>query len=102
MRQQIAVDGFRLAYDRTGQGPRNPAVLLHGRPGDRTDYRDVAPLLVTAAEVAVPDLRGFGESGKHQAEPASRYTAAAPARSLIAPPLPGSAAITAAVSTASG
>jgi pimeloyl-ACP methyl ester carboxylesterase len=85
MRQQIAVDGFRLAYDRTGQGPRNPAVLLlHGWPGDRTDYRGVAPLLATAAEVVVPDLRGFGDSDKHPAEPASQYTAAAQARSLIA------------------
>jgi pimeloyl-ACP methyl ester carboxylesterase len=85
MRQEIAVDGFRLAYDRTGQGPRNPAVLLlHGWPGDRTDYRDVAPLLAGAAEVIVPDLRGFGESDKHPAEPASQYTAAAQARSLIA------------------
>jgi pimeloyl-ACP methyl ester carboxylesterase len=85
MRQEIAVDGFRLAYDRTGQGSGNPAVLLlHGWPGDRTDYRDVAPLVAAAAEVIVPDLRGFGESDKHQAEPASQYAAAAQARSLIA------------------
>ena len=77
MRQEIAVDGFRLAYDRTGQGSRNPAVLLlHGWPGDRTDYRDVAPLLAASAEVIVPDLRGFGESDKHPAESASQYTAA--------------------------
>jgi pimeloyl-ACP methyl ester carboxylesterase len=85
MRQQIAVDGFRLAYGRTGQGPPSPAVLLlHGWPGDRTDYRDVAPLLATAADVVVPDLRGFGESDKHPAEPGGQYTAAAQARSLIA------------------
>jgi pimeloyl-ACP methyl ester carboxylesterase len=85
MRQQMAVDGFRLAYDRTGQGPPSPAVLLlHGWPGDRTDYRHVAPLLATAAEVVVPDLRGFGESDKHPAEPASQYTAAAQARNLVA------------------
>jgi len=78
------MDGFRLAYDRTGQGPGSPAVLLlHGGPGDRTDYRDVAPLLAAAAEVIVPDLRGFGESDKHPAEPASQYAAAAQARSLI-------------------
>jgi pimeloyl-ACP methyl ester carboxylesterase len=42
MRQEAAIDGFRLAYDRSGTGPA--VLLLHGWPGDRTDYRDVAPL----------------------------------------------------------
>jgi len=84
MRQERAIDGFRLAYDRTGRGPEGPAVvLLHGWPGDRTDYREVAPLLSAAADVIVPDLRGFGESDKHEAEPASQYGAAAQARSIV-------------------
>ncbi len=81
MRQETAIDGFRLAYERTGAGPA--VVLLHGWPGDRTDYREVAPLVAPAAEVIVPDLRGFGESDKHQADPASQYNAAAQARSVI-------------------
>jgi pimeloyl-ACP methyl ester carboxylesterase len=81
MRQETAVDGFRLAYDRTGQGPA--VLLLHGWPGDRTDYRLVAPLVSAEADVVVPDLRGFGESDKHQADPAGQYNAVAQARSLI-------------------
>jgi pimeloyl-ACP methyl ester carboxylesterase len=60
-------DGFRLAYDRIGAGPA--VVLLHGWPGDRTDYREVASLL-TEFDVVVPDLRGFGGSDKHVAAPA--------------------------------
>ena len=80
MRQSTPVDGFRLAYDRAGHGPA--VVLLHGWPGDRTDYREVAPLVAAAAEVITPDLRGFGESDKHQADPAARYSAAAQARSV--------------------
>jgi pimeloyl-ACP methyl ester carboxylesterase len=76
------VDGFRLAYDRVGRGPA--VLLLHGWPGDRTDYRAVVPEVSAVAEVIVPDLRGFGESDKHQAEPRDQYTAAAQARSLIA------------------
>ena len=84
MRQDTAVDGFRLAYERAGPGLAAPAVLLlHGWPGDRTDYREVAPLLSAGADVVVPDLRGFGESDKHRADPARQYTAAAQARSVI-------------------
>jgi pimeloyl-ACP methyl ester carboxylesterase len=75
-----AVDGFRLAYERTGRGPA--VVLLHGWPGDRADYRDVVPLLSPAMDVVVPDLRGFGESDKHRLDPAGHYSADAQARSV--------------------
>jgi pimeloyl-ACP methyl ester carboxylesterase len=80
--QAEPVDGFRLAFERAGRGPA--VLLLHGWPGDRTDYRDVAPLVSAAADVVVPDLRGFGESDKHRADPASQYSAAAQARSIAA------------------
>src|SRR4029077_12235788 len=80
MRSEAAVDEFRLAYDRTGSGPA--VLLLHGWPGDRTDYRAVVPLGSRSADVIVPDLRGFGESDKHPAEPARQYNAAAQARSI--------------------
>src|SRR6266496_6380118 len=80
MRSEAAIDEFRLAYERTGSGPA--VLLLHGWPGDRTDYRAVVPLVAPAADVIVPDLRGFGESDKHEAEPARQYNAAAQARSV--------------------
>ena len=82
MRRSEPVDGFRLAYDQAGSGPA--VLLLHGWPGDRTDYRSVVPRVTVAVEAVVPDLRGFGESDRHQAEPRSQYTAAAQARSIIA------------------
>nr|WP_218860447.1 alpha/beta hydrolase [Petropleomorpha daqingensis] len=74
------VDGFRLAYDRTGGGP--PVVLLHGWPGDRGDFRLVAPALADAADVVVPDLRGFGDSDKPDVDPA-QYAGDAQARSVL-------------------
>ena len=77
----MAVDGFELAYDRTGSGPA--VVLLHGWPGDRTDYRALVPLL-RGCEVVAPDLRGFGASGKHLADPTAQYDATAQARSVAA------------------
>jgi pimeloyl-ACP methyl ester carboxylesterase len=75
------VDGFRVAYERAGSGP--PVVLLHGWPGDRTDYEALVPLLADRAEVIVPDLRGFGESDKHPEPPAEAYSALAQARSVV-------------------
>jgi pimeloyl-ACP methyl ester carboxylesterase len=75
------IDGFRLAYDRAGTGP--PAVLLHGWPGWRADYRDVVPLLTEHADVVVPDLRGFGESDRHDRDPVDAYSAAAQAAQVL-------------------
>ncbi len=77
----MAVDGFELAYDRVGSGPA--VVLLHGWPGDRTDYRELVPRL-GGCQVLVPDLRGFGESDKHLADPRTQYDAVAQARSVAA------------------
>jgi len=74
------VDGFALAYDRMGAGP--PVVLLHGWPGGRTDFRAVVPLLAGRADVVVPDLRGFGDSDRHPADPSDAYSAAGQARSV--------------------
>jgi pimeloyl-ACP methyl ester carboxylesterase len=81
MSRSAPVDGFALAYDRHGAG--DPVVLLHGWPGDRTDFEAVVPLLAGRAEVVVPDLRGFGASDKHPAAPADAYSAAAQARSVL-------------------
>lgn len=75
----MAIDGFSLAYDVTGSGA--PVVLLHGWPGDRTDYRDLVPLL-SGCSAVVPDLRGFGHSTKLAADPVSHYSSAAQARSV--------------------
>jgi pimeloyl-ACP methyl ester carboxylesterase len=80
MPRSSPVDGFTLAYDRVGEGP--PVVLLHGWPGDRTDFRAVLPLL-SGCEAVVPDLRGFGQSDKHAEPPAEAYSALAQARSVL-------------------
>jgi pimeloyl-ACP methyl ester carboxylesterase len=77
------VDGFRLAYDRFGTKGGPPVVLLHGWPGNRHDYRRVVPLLSGAADVIVPDLRGFGGSDKHAVAVRHFYSATAQAGSII-------------------
>jgi pimeloyl-ACP methyl ester carboxylesterase len=75
------VDGFRLAYDRHGRG--SAVVLLHGWPGHRGDYGDVVPLLADHADVVIPDLRGFGESDRHDRPPQEAYSAEAQAASVL-------------------
>ena len=74
------MDGFRLAYDRTGSGP--PVVALHGWPGSRRDYRELAARLGGEVDLVVPDLRGFGASDRHDAAPEA-YAAAGQAASVL-------------------
>jgi pimeloyl-ACP methyl ester carboxylesterase len=75
MHRSAPVDGFSLAYERHGTG--DAVVLLHGWPGDHADWREVTAILADGGrtEVLVPDLRGFGESDKHQEEPSRAYSA---------------------------
>ena len=55
------IEGGRIAYDVTGQGPL--IVLSHGIGDVRQAYRFLAPRLAQAGyRVAVADLRGHGES----------------------------------------
>lgn len=81
MNRSKAVDDFELAYDLHGDGP--PVVLLHGWPGDRADYRHVVPLLEPHARLVVPDLRGFGDSDRHDIPAVEGYSADAQVRSVL-------------------
>jgi pimeloyl-ACP methyl ester carboxylesterase len=83
MLMSSACDGFRLAYERRGAAGQS-VILLHGWPGDHTDFRHVVPLLGADCDVVVPDLRGFGHSDKHRVDPSQGYGAAAQARSIVA------------------
>ena len=58
MPRSSPVDGFSLAYDRTGDGP--PVVLLHGWPGGRADYRLVGPCWPTPPTSSCRTCGGSG------------------------------------------
>ncbi|WNV88924.1 alpha/beta hydrolase [Umezawaea sp. Da 62-37] len=61
MTEYLELDGGRLAYDVTGEGPL--VVLAHGMGDNRDAYREVAAGLVDAGyRVASVDQRGHGES----------------------------------------
>lgn len=63
---RVDVDGVGIEYQVTGQG--RPAVLLHGFPDSGRLWRHQVPALAGAGfQVIVPDLRGYGRSGKPEA-----------------------------------
>jgi len=63
---RVDVDGVGIEYEVTGQG--RPVVLLHGFPDSGRLWRHQVPALAGAGfQVIVPDLRGYGQSGKPEA-----------------------------------
>ena len=47
-----------------GRQPGDPVLLLHGYPQNHVMWHKVAPRLAERFSVVVPDLRGYGDSGK--------------------------------------
>ncbi len=61
MTEFLDVEGGRIAYEVTGEGPL--VVLAHGMGDNRNAYRFLIPALTEAGyRVAATDLRGHGES----------------------------------------
>lgn len=56
----------RVAYRSLGAGP--PLVLLHGFPQTHVMWRAVAPALASRFSLILPDLRGYGDSGKPETD----------------------------------
>jgi pimeloyl-ACP methyl ester carboxylesterase len=63
---RVDAGGIGIDYQVTGQG--RPVVLLHGFPDSGRLWRHQVPALAGAGfQVIVPDLRGYGRSGKPEA-----------------------------------
>jgi pimeloyl-ACP methyl ester carboxylesterase len=63
---RVDAGGVAIEYQVTGQG--RPVVLLHGFPDSGRLWRHQVPALAGAGfQVIVPDLRGYGRSGKPEA-----------------------------------
>jgi haloacetate dehalogenase len=66
-----------------GKGP--PLLLLHGYPQTHVMWHKVAPGLARDFTVVVPDLRGYGDSGKPKSDPAHFvYSKRATAADMVA------------------
>jgi pimeloyl-ACP methyl ester carboxylesterase len=63
---RVEADGVSIWYEVTGQG--RPVILLHGFPDSGRLWRHQVPALAESGfQVIVPDLRGYGLSGKPEA-----------------------------------
>jgi haloacetate dehalogenase len=61
-RRRIATAGCEINLVQGGRGPS--LLLLHGFPQSHVCWHRVVPLLVQHFTLVVPDLRGYGDSGK--------------------------------------
>jgi len=60
---RVESGGVAIEYDVTGEG--RPVVLLHGFPDSARLWRNQVPALAAAGfRAIVPDMRGYGRSGK--------------------------------------
>ncbi|HKS28331.1 MAG TPA: alpha/beta fold hydrolase [Pyrinomonadaceae bacterium] len=67
--QRARIRGIEMAYDSVGSG--QAVLLLHGFPFNRTMWRAQAEALSDRYRVITPDLRGFGETGAVDDQPAT-------------------------------
>lgn len=78
---RVDAGGVGIEYEVTGQG--RPVLLLHGFPDSGRLWRHQVPALAAAGfQAIVPDLRGYGRSGKPEAVEA--YSTSLLARDVVA------------------
>lgn len=60
------VDGVEISfwYVRCGREDALPLLLMHGWPGSRIEFLDLIEPLAASFDLVIPDLPGFGFSGK--------------------------------------
>jgi haloacetate dehalogenase len=68
--RDLPVEGTTIHARIGGSGP--PVLLLHGYPQSHVMWHRVAPRLAERFTVVVPDLRGYGDSGKPRGDAAHR------------------------------
>ena len=81
-RRRLPGEGVEIDALVGGSGP--PLLLLHGFPQTRVMWRTVAPALAARFTLVMPDLRGYGRSGKPASAGGAAYAKRIMARDQIA------------------
>jgi haloacetate dehalogenase len=81
--RRLPGQGADINFRIGGSGP--PLLLLHGYPQTHVMWHKVAPRLAEKFTVVVPDLRGYGDSGKPESDAEHRvYSKRATAADMVA------------------
>lgn len=65
-KRRVTTAGTEINLRIGGEGP--PLLLLHGYPQTHVMWHKVAPALAARFTVVLPDLRGYGDSGKPESD----------------------------------
>jgi len=81
--RRLPGQGAEINFRIGGSGP--PLLLLHGYPQTHVMWHKVAPRLAEKFTLVVPDLRGYGDSGKPESDTEHRvYSKRATAADMVA------------------
>src|SRR5919199_6834671 len=72
---EYRTSGGPMAYDKRGDGPGDPVVLLHAFPLNSRMWAPQTEALAASRRVITPDYPGFGKSPHPPAQPDVRYYA---------------------------
>ncbi|MGO1117468.1 alpha/beta fold hydrolase [Rhodovibrionaceae bacterium A322] len=80
--ERVTTSQTEIFLRKGGDGP--PLLLLHGYPQNHLTWHKLAPALSEDFTVVVPDLRGYGASGKPESQPDhSSYSKRAMAQDMV-------------------
>ena len=78
---QVETSSIAINLVKGGEGP--PLLLLHGYPQTHVMWHKVAPIFAEHYTVVVPDLRGYGDSGKPASDDLDHHCKRASARDQV-------------------
>ena len=77
------IETSSIAINLVKGGEGSPLLLLHGYPQNHAMWHKVAPIFAEKYTLVVPDLRGYGDSGKPASDDLDHHCKRASARDQV-------------------